>query len=292
MTDCPFTGNANPKKILSDKDFLALCKVIHQQTGITIAENRRNMLLSRLQRRLRATGTKTFKKYVALVTSNTVERQEMINRITTNETYFYRTPRIWSHLRDSTIPEFLEEGRAKTMNVWSAAASTGEEGYTIGAVLEDVRQHYAGFEYSVLGTDISTRVLKVACRGTYFGRSIARFRKEDHSLFEHYMIGNEVDGFSVRPEIGERIDFEWHNLLEPLKFARKFDVVFLRNVLIYFSCEDQERILSNVHDQMKRNGTLIIGESETLSNMQCDFEAIAPLIYRARLPSTCENCVM
>lgn len=268
---------------LSDADFSQLQAIVHKQTGITIGDNRKSMMFSRLRSRLRETGTGTFSNYIAMVTSDPTEMQELTNRVTTNETYFYRTPRVWSHLRETTIPEFLGGRGSRPMKVWSAAASTGEEAHTIGVVLEDIRGKNPGFEYSVLGTDISSRVLETAETGLYFGRRVARFQREEKQLFDSHMVGNDTDGFAVKTQVKQRISFRLHNLLDPLKAGGPFDVVFLRNVLIYFTDEDQEKILANIRAQMKPEGTLIIGESETLKNLNCSFEPIAPLIYRPTL---------
>lgn len=269
-----------PETSLNDVDFAKLRAIVHETTGITIAENRRSMMFSRLQRRLRDTGELTFSGYINKVCSDPAEMQELTDRITTNETYFYRTPRIWSYLKDVTLPEFLGAGRPDKMKVWSAAASTGEEAYTIGAMLEDVRGSNPAFDYSVLGTDISARVIAVAQKGHYVGRPVARFKQEDPALFSKHMVGNDSDGFHATQNIKRRVTFRRHNLLNHLKSAGPFDVVFLRNVLIYFSQDDQNRILANVHANMRPDGTLMIGESETLKGLSCDFEAIAPLIYR------------
>lgn len=269
---------------LSEVDFIQLRSIIHSETGITISDNRKRMLYSRLQSRLRATGTPTFRKYIEKIRNDDKEMQEFKNRVTTNETYFYRTPRIWSHFRTETIPKFLELQPQRPMNVWSAAASTGEEAHTAGVVLESVRQTHTKFDYSVLGTDISTRVIGIAKHGLYKGRPLARFRNEEPELFLKFMTGTDSDGYCVTQSIRQRISFRPHNLTERLSSGGPFDVVFLRNVLIYFVSEDQERILANIYEQMRPNGTLFIGESETLSNLKCKFEQISPLVYKPCFP--------
>lgn len=236
-------------------------------------------MVSRLQSRLRTTGERTFSGYISRVTSDPAEMQELTNRVTTNETYFYRTPRVWAHLKTVVIPEFLGAAKTRSMKCWSAAASTGEESYTIGVVLEEVRRNHPQFDYSVLGTDISSRVIEVAQKGQYVGRPVARFRKEDQALFSKFMIGDDENGFCVIPDIKRRVTFRLHNLVNQLKNGGPFDVIFLRNVLIYFTQEDQEKILANVHAALRPEGTLIIGESETLTSLNCSFKPIAPLIY-------------
>ena len=269
------------EKSLSDADFAKLRVIVHKHTGITIAENRKSMLFSRLQRRLRVTGQASFANYIKFVSQDPKEMQELTNRVTTNETYFYRTPRIWSHFRESTVPDYLQATGARPMKVWSAAASTGAEAYTIGVLLEEVRAANRGFDYSILGTDISSQVIDVAEEGRYVGRPIARFKREEPTLFAKHMIGDDEEGYSVSADIRRRISFRLHNLLSPVLKGGPFDAVFLRNVLIYFTDEDQEKILSHVFESMRPGGTLIIGESETLANLNTGFDPIAPLIYRA-----------
>lgn len=268
------------EKSLSEADFAQLRAIVHKQTGITIAENRKSMMFSRLQRRLRETGQASFAGYIALVAEDADEMQELTNRVTTNETYFYRTPRVWSYLREEIVPSFLASASSRGMRVWSAAASTGAEAHTLGVVLEEVRTNNRGFDYSVLGTDISSRVIDIAEEGCYVGRPVARFMREEPTLFAKYMMGNDEDGYRVTADIKRRITFRLHNLLDPLKKGGPFDVIFLRNVLIYFTDEDQEKILAHIMKSLRPDGVLIIGESETLSNLNCQFQAVAPLIYR------------
>lgn len=273
--------SAGAQAQLSDANFERLRAIVHDETGITIADNRRSMLISRLQPRLRETGEGNFNSYIKRVVADPAEMQELTNRITTNETYFYRTPRVWTHLRDVTIKAFIDTQKGRPMKVWSAAASTGAEAYTLGVILEDTRRKNTGFEYSVLGTDISSRVIDIANEGLYIGRPIARFRREEPALFEAHMVGDDKEGFRVRRDIKRRIKFGLHNLLQPLRTGGPFDAIFLRNVLIYFTPEDQEKILRNIHNLLRPGGTLVIGESETLKNLNADFEVLAPLIYRS-----------
>ena len=265
---------------LSDKQFEKLRAIIHTHTGITIGDGRKSLLLTRLRSRLRAQNEPDFKSYIARLDKDSDELQELINRVTTNKTYFYRTPRIWEHFRDIAVPDFLAANSGRPMRVWSAAASTGEEAHTIGIVLEQFRRAESGFDYSVLGTDVSSRVLKVAETGVYAPSTFSAFQKDQPDLIRNAMVGDDVNGFRVRPEIKNRLKFKLHNLQKRLKNARAFDVVFLRNVLIYFTIEDQESILRNVAALMPPTGTLYIGESETLNRLDTSFEAVEPMVYR------------
>ncbi len=265
---------------LSDSNFTKLRAIIHRNTGITIADGRKSLLLSRLRSRLRETGEPDFRSYIVRVSSDADELQELINRITTNKTYFYRTPRIWEHFSTVAVPEYLERNTNRSLRVWSAASSTGEEACTIGVLLEDARRSHAALDYTILGTDVSSRVIAQAEAGVYADATVKEFRQERPDLFEAHVNGAGDSGFRISPAIRARIKFKRHNLLNPLTNTRPFDVIFLRNVLIYFTTEDQEAILRNVHAALAPAGVLYIGESETLTRLDTDFEIEAPMIYR------------
>lgn len=265
---------------LTDASFTKLCAIIHKTTGITIADGRKSMLTSRLRSRLRDIEITDFEEYIARVKNDPAEMQEMINRVTTNKTYFYRTPRIWKHFTDIAVPEFRASGARRPMRVWSGAASTGEEAHTIGVLLEDLRLTESGFDYSVFGTDVSEAVLKVGNAGVYDSKTLEPFQKELPDLCAKHFQGDDAAGFRVLPQIKTRIKFKRHNLQEPLKNTSPFDAVFLRNVLIYFTNEDQENILRHVANQITRDGFLYIGESESLTRLNTDFEMVDPMVYR------------
>jgi len=270
------------KTQLSDTDFTKLRAIIHKNTGITIGDNRKKMLMGRLRGRLREIDTIDFKSYFARLASDAGEMQELINRVTTNKTYCYRTPRVWQHFSETAVTEFHAKKEKRAMRIWSAAASSGEEPYTIGVLLEDVRKSTLGFDYSILGSDVSQRVLDKADVGSYSDAAVASLRMEKPDIFNTYMRANDEGNFSVLPEIKSRIKFKLHNLNERLKNTRPFDVVFLRNVLIYFAQAEQEVILDHVYKLLEPGGYLYIGESETLTRLNTGFESVEPLVYRPK----------
>lgn len=268
---------------LSDLQFEKLREIIHANTGITIGDGRKSLLLSRLRSRLRDANEPDFKSYISRLNSDASELQELINRVTTNKTYFYRTPRVWEHFLNVAVPEFLAEKPKRPMRIWSAASSTGEEAHTVGILLDEVRQSEVGFDYSVLGTDVSSRVIKIAETGVYAPQTFAAFRKDKPDLVRNALVGDDASGFHVKPDIKSRLKFKLHNLQKRLKSSGQFDVVFLRNVLIYFTVEDQENILRHVCAMMPPTGILYIGESETLGRLETPFDPVEPMVYR---PST------
>lgn len=264
---------------ISDACLQEIRHLTHALTGITIAESRKSMVLSRLNKRLIANSLFRFEDYLDLVRKDPEEARFFIDSMTTNETYFYRTPRIWSYLIDLFVPEFIAAKHGRPLRLWSAAASTGEEAHTAGVLLESLRERNAGFDYRILGTDISPRVVRIAQKGSYSGRSIERFRDAQPELFRRYLAGTETEGFSVSVPIRERLKFETHNLFSSARPGAGFDVVLLRNVLIYFTKPDQQKALENIRRMMTDGGALIIGESETLSSLTTEFQSVAPFVY-------------
>ena len=135
------------------------------------------------------------------------------------------------------------------------------------------------FKYQIYATDISTKVLKICEEGRYKGRPIARFQKARPDLFDKYMMKNSDDTYSVEKRIRKNISFEQHNLFETLSSNKEFDMLFLRNVLIYFKLEDQKKVVRNIRMNMKKDCKLVIGESESLALIDKDFINISPFVY-------------
>lgn len=251
-------------------------KLVHKLTGITISKNRKTMVSGRVRRRLAKLEISSYGDYLDYVKKNSDEEELFINAMTTNETYFYRTPRVWDFVTNDLLASWDNKNK---LNIWSAASSTGEEAHTLGIVCEDHKNSYPEFSYKVTGTDISTKVTKIAADGNYKGRAVERFRQIKPDLFKKYMKGDDENGYKVLPEIKSKIKFSNHNLFKTFSSGEKFDLILLRNVLIYFTKEDQEKVLANIHKCLKPEGYLIIGESESLSRINTDFNAVSPLVY-------------
>lgn len=271
------------KPVLSEKCFATLKEMTHASTGITIKPQRRAMLEGRLSKRLRDLDLPDFESYINRVNSDPVEHEGFINKVTTNETYFYRTPRIWEYISGTFLDQWHADNPRTTLDIWSAASSTGEEAHTLGILLQAYKDTHPGFIYRITGTDIDTEVVRRATAGCYNGRSIERFRNEKPELFKRYMVGSDNDGYSVTPEIKKNIHFKALNLFKPRPVEKTYSLILLRNVLIYFTGEDTERVMKTVGDRLSPSGIVIIGESESLNNLSTDFVTIVPTIYqRAR----------
>lgn len=256
-------------------------KLTHDFTGITIKPEKRSMLEGRLRRRLRVLELADFTDYLSYVKKNQAEQEEFINAVTTNETYFYRTPRIWEYISEQFLPQWHARVGSRSLSVWSAACSTGEEGHTLGIILQSFKDKHTGFDYRVKGTDIDSSVVEKARMGIYKGRAVQRFREAKPELFKQYLVGNDDAGYEVPPNIKSRLDFSALNLFDECRDMEKYDLVLLRNVLIYFVKEDQIAAVAAIHKRLHSGGVAIIGESESLNHVPCDFEPILPTIYKA-----------
>jgi len=265
---------------LSDSCFDGYLTIINRVSGITIEKGRKSMLIGRIRKRVRELKLASYETYLQYIKDNRDEETHFINLITTNETYFYRTPRIWDFITNDFLSHWYQENNRKELKIWSAASSTGEEAHTLGVVCQDFKVSNPGFQYRVLGTDISTEVVAKATKGLYVGRAIDRFQRTKPQLFKKHMTGDAENGYQVASIVKSNISFKTHNLFNSFKNNEKFDLILLRNVLIYFTKENQQKVLANIHRCLSSDGYLIIGESESLTRIKTDFESVSPLIYK------------
>jgi chemotaxis protein methyltransferase CheR len=263
---------------INDKCFEDFRSFVHEITGITIDSKRSSMLVGRIRKRVTHLELASYEDYLKLIKRDKDEKVFFTDLITTNETYLYRTPRIWDFIEKEFLPSYSK----KTVQIWSAAASTGDEAHTLGVVCQNFKAHNPGFDYRILGTDISPSVIGRAREGIYAGRAMNKIRELRSDLFHKYFKGNDDSGYQVIPSIKDKIRFEVMNLFESAKAGKKFDLILLRNVLIYFTKQDQEKVLENIHKAISPEGTLIIGESESLSRVNTEFESIGPLTYQLK----------
>jgi chemotaxis protein methyltransferase CheR len=198
-----------------------------------------------------------------------------VDLLTTNETYFFREPKHFALLRD-LAQDASDKNRA--LRVWSAASSSGEEPYSIAMVLADVMGEDAPWE--VLGTDISTRVLASARRGHYPMERAAQMPQNYLKRFCLKGQGSEAGTLLIERNLRQRVQFQHLNLNAPLPKIGQFDVIFLRNVMIYFSLETKRQVVARLLAQLRPGGHFLIGHSETLNDINDSLTAVAPSIYR------------
>ena len=192
------------------------------------------MVQLRLRKRIVELRQNSFSDYLSYLNSHQDEEQTFINLVTTNETYFFRTNRVWDYFEKEYLPSWFAKHPKQTLKIWSAAASTGEEAYSLAICCEEFKLRHASFNYQIIGTDISSKVLVKAREGIYQPRSIENFKNIKSSIFSKYISlgANEV---SVNNILKKNINFQLHNLFKTPQRLEYFDIVFLRNVLIYFN---------------------------------------------------------
>ncbi len=265
------------KLTMERQHFDDLRAIIYERSGIRLADSKRHVLESRLSRRLEELGLDGFGQYVRFLSIGPYqmdEFQEMLNRITVNETSFFRNEPQLDVFESVALSDLLEARRdTKRLRIWSAACSTGEEPYTIAMQLHRVLGvRLADWHIEILGTDISERALDRAQKGVFPAFS---FRSVNPLVIKRYF--TEEDGaYRLDPSIMQMVSFELHNLKDRLAPRRRglWDVVFCRNVLMHFDDAMKSQVAEMFHDQLEDDGYLFIGHSESLQNLGVPFTPV------------------
>ena len=256
-----------------------LLPLFKELTGITIPRQKTMMVASRLRKRLAELGHPTCTDYISMVRSNHGERQTFINLLTTNETSFFRTPRIWKYFRETYLPAFTSANPSGTLRAWSAAASTGEEACSLAISCQEHALLSPGFCYQIFASDVDTEVLARAGKGEFVSRTVDKLHAIYPDLAERYFQPRE-DRYLADPNLMRHIRFAQHNLMQRPRAIEPSNIVFLRNVLIYFQPAEQTKILHNLASVMAPGTILILGESESIVALEAPFAFVEPQIYR------------
>jgi chemotaxis protein methyltransferase CheR len=263
---------------LTDQEYALFQALIYKIAGIRMAESKKILLTGRLSKRLRALSLGSFGEYYKLVTdpAQHKELQNMVDLLTTNETYFFREQGHFDFLAQTVIPK---HPRGTSLDIWSAASSTGEEIYTISFVLADALT-MAG-AWTVTGSDLCTTVLETARRGTYV---LERTRGLPPDYLRKYCTtgtGTDAGNFSIRPEITKHTKFLQVNLNMALPPGLgKYHVIFVRNVMIYFDADTKRKVIARIVERLHPGGFLIVGHSESLTGLNETVKIIKPTIYQ------------
>ncbi|MGE4051550.1 MAG: protein-glutamate O-methyltransferase CheR [Piscinibacter sp.] len=263
---------------LQDKTFRAIAELMHSSVGLSFAEHKKPLVASRLAPRMQRLGMDRFEEYLALIASrdDQGEFQVAVDLLTTNETYFFREP---AHF--DLLERELSQQRPAALRVWSAASSFGDEAYTTAMLLADLQQRgLIGADWSILGTDISDRVLRSAMQAIYPNE---RLRHVSPERLKRYCWRGEGDaqGLSqIQPRLREHVRFGQLNLCLPIENIGPFDVVFLRNVLIYFDPPTKIQVVDRVLSQLRPGGILFLGTAEGRVNCRTPLKTLAPGAFR------------
>ncbi len=261
---------------LSDKEFHQFQKMIYDIAGISMSAAKKPLVGGRLAKRVKHYELASYDDYFKLLMKSGEggELQVAIDLLTTNETYFFREPKHFEFLRDKVLPH---RRPGKSFRLWSAASSSGEEPYSIAMVLVDV---LGESPWEIVGSDISSRILERARGGLY-----AMERAEDipRQYLSRYCLkgtGSQDGKFLVARELRNRVQFHQVNLNEDLPEMGEFDVIFLRNVMIYFDVETKRQVVNRLARHLVPGGYLMIGHSESLNGVTEALKVVAPSIYR------------
>jgi chemotaxis protein methyltransferase CheR len=260
---------------LSDQEFAQFQNMIYEQAGISMSPAKRTLIAGRLSKRLRHYGLVRYSDYFNIITGgNGAELQIAIDLLTTNETHFFREPKHFDFLRSQVLPQHRP---GRPFRVWSAASSSGEEAYSIAMLLADV---LGSTPWEILGSDISTRVLERARQGHY---SMERAQEIPRPYLTRFCLkgtGSQDGTLLISRELRERVQFQQVNLIEPLPKLGEFDVIFLRNVMIYFDQNTKVSLVSRMLPLLRPGGYFLISHSESLNGISTAYEVVAPAIYR------------
>jgi chemotaxis protein methyltransferase CheR len=276
--------------VLSARDFQRLSELIHAECGIKMPAPKKIMLEARLRKRLRELGMKSFDAYCKYLFSPEGREHElirMIDVITTNKTDFFREPSHFHYLVQHVLPELMKTygaGTRRQLAVWSAGCSTGEEPYTIAMVLNEYRELHPAFQFMLLGTDISTKVLDRAVRAVY---AEERVETVPQLLKKKYILkSKDPKNRLVRivPELREQVRFRRLNFMAgDFGMREPMDIIFCRNVIIYFDKPTQEKLINRLCSHLTAGGYLFMGHSETLSGLKVPLVSAGHMVYRKPL---------
>lgn len=275
---------------LTEEQFSQLAVYIEGELGIRMPPAKKVMLESRLQKRVRTLRMASFSDYLEHVfdpSSGDGELLHMIDAVTTNKTDFFREPDHFDRMTDAVLPDLyanMGAGKRKPLLVWSTASSTGEEPYTLAMVLEEFRSKNRDFEYRVLGTDISTEVLERGRKAIYTEERALQVPAEFRKRYMLRSKDREARLVRIKPELRARVVFQRMNLMaETFTIRDHFQIIFCRNVIIYFDRQNQQRLLRKLYSYLVPGGYLFLGHSETLAGMELPLESFAPTVYRRPL---------
>lgn len=268
-------------KELTEKEFDLLSQYIKKNFGISLGVEKKSLIYSRLTNVLKEKNIKDFTEYYEyLLRDKSGEAVKVfIDKITTNHTFFMRETEHFNYLKEIVLP-YIDKtyDRDKDVRMWCAGCSSGEESYTLQMILSEYFDNKAGWNTEMLATDISTTVLKKALVGIYTNESVdtlsENFRKK---YFNIYDAKNKI----VKDEIKNKIIYRKFNLMEDkFPFKKKFQVIFCRNVMIYFDSKTRDELVEKFYDLTESGGYLFIGHSESLNNTGSKYKYIKPAVYR------------
>jgi len=283
----PLEGSAVPppnSQELSERDFQGYQRLIYREAGIHLGPTKKALLVGRLTRRLRELGWPSFREYLRRAEEEPLERVRLLDAICTHETHFFREPRHFEFLEREVLPRWRAQGATDTggrrVRVWSAGCSTGEEPFTLAMVLLHHLPPKEGWKVEVVASDLSTRILERAQRALW---PVERAREIPTPYLKAFMLkgfGSQEGWMKAGPELRQVVHFQRVNLnAERYPFQEGFDLIFCRNVLIYFDAASKERAIERLLAYLSPHGYLFVGHAESLSGLVRRVKTVFPTVY-------------
>jgi chemotaxis protein methyltransferase CheR len=266
---------------ISEREFLRLRDLVYREAGIWLSHAKTALLVGRLAKRLRHYGLKSFKQYYDLVINSPEERIQMLDALSTNETHFFREPQHFELLKSVIFPKWAEEAatgyRSRKIRVLSAGCSTGQEPYSLAMILLD---RFPGWEIEIIATDLSTRALEIARTGVWPAAKVDEIPLSYRKAFMLKGFADQSGKIKAGPEIRSVVRFFRMNLNEPAyPLTGKFEMIFCRNVLIYFDQRGREKVVRRLASFLPPDGYLFLGHAESLHAMSDRLRSIIPTVY-------------
>jgi chemotaxis protein methyltransferase CheR len=256
---------------LTEGQFSRFKELIHKEAQITLKPAKITLLSNRLRRRMKLLSIHDFDEYFNFVMKDNIEMVNFLDVVTTNESYFWRTTSNFDLLKEVLLKDILQTFKGQTLKFWSAGSSTGEEPYNLAIELTESMKQYGVFSFKIYGSDLSSRVVDFAKAGRYSGRKIDKI--PPMILSRYFVPVPESPGtYEVRPDIKQKIEFRNENLFKSDLHGLHF--IFCRNVMIYFSRDDQEKLVNEFYKKLLPGGYLIVGHSESLHMMKTEYKTV------------------
>ena len=267
---------------LTNKDFVRLKNFMYNNYGINL-ENKRTLIETRLLLMVKRLGFADFKSYIdSLMLDKTGEKASaLVEKLTTNFTYFMREEQHFEFLKDEVLIPHFKNSKMGNLKIWSAASSTGEEPYCIAMLVASIFGRNSKLKVSITASDISNNVLRQAKAGIY---SQDKISKLPEVWVKNFFKKINERNYAISDSIKNLVEFKYFNLNNSIGWDKhKYDVIFCRNVMIYFDNPTKQKLSRKLYESLKPGGYLIIGMSENLSNLETNFERVRPSVYRKRL---------
>jgi chemotaxis protein methyltransferase CheR len=270
--------NKSKSILLGNTEYRSVCDRVYALAGIKLGDQKQDLVYSRLSKRLRALGLDNFESYLKLLDSSEGQNEIefMLNALTTNLTSFFREIHHFDHLKGEALQKSVDRGADRSLRIWSSACSTGEEPYSIAMTVLESGFDPRRSDIRILATDINTDVLEQAALGEYSSTIMSKCPSNYLEYFQKKPNGNG----EVKSSVKNLIRFRQLNLLGNWPMKRKFDIIFCRNVLIYFDNQTKARLVDRFVDALKPSGWLYLGHSESASGVHPSLKASGRTVYR------------